>query len=112
MHPRKLTEFASSVQDQVHALTPHVRRTSVQKGVYGDFDAAHALTERLDTQLDAVHQRLQTSVQILHALSEAAKTAAAMTTQSDQAAAASMRHVQRLIGSAEQQLDLAQGTVY
>ena len=99
------------MQDQVHALTPHVRRSRVQKGVFGDFDAAHALTERLDVQLGAVHERLLTSVQILHALSEAAKTAANMTTQTDDAAAASMRHVRHLIGSAEHQLDRAQGEV-
>ena len=107
MNPVTLTEFASAVEHQVHELAPHVRRARIARGVFGDFDAAHELTERLDGQLGAVHDRLLTSVHILRTVSHAARMAAVLTTQTDEVAAQSMQHIHSLIGSAERQLDQA-----
>jgi Protein of unknown function (DUF2563) len=104
MHPERLAAFAAAVDAQVRALAPNVRRSRVAPGVFGDFDAAHALTEQLNSQLGAVHERLDASVRILHTIGRAAALAAELTAQSDEAAAASMQRVRSLIGSAERRL--------
>lgn len=108
MHPEKLTAFAAAVDAQVRALAPNVQRSRVEPGAFGDFDAARALTDRLNGQLGAVHERLDTSVRILHTVGRAASLAASMATQSDDAAATSMQQVMSLLGSAERQLGRAQ----